>query len=128
MPPCLGRWFIASRAQHLCLAGLTMKISRHTYTRCALGLFLLFFSASDLFSQPTNGGSFLFLEVKDEAGKKIKGASVDILNLDKTGLNTISTDDAGTARNHFPLVSGAESYDIKISKSGYQPFEEIFTT
>lgn len=86
---------------------------------------MLFSSLSTAFAQLPPPRSYLFVEVRDNAGKAVSDATVRVAGRDGNQALGDKTNEAGIVKTSFWNWMTERHYDLKVSKSGYLPFQDV---
>lgn len=101
------------------------KIVYHALVTSAVVCFLLACDVNS-FGQVLSPRSYLFVEVKDTAGKVLPDAAITVTNAEGKELTGHHTGDDGVARVFFPPPTTEHHFNVRVSKPGYLPSEHIF--
>lgn len=102
-----------------------MKIVRHPFVLASFICcsFLLLLDTAR--AQSIAPSSYLFVEVSDEAGQAVEGATVKISSADGREVLKAATNKTGVMEKHIWQRSD-HHYEVQISKPGYQTYEQVF--
>lgn len=101
-----------------------MKPFRHALLLCGTVVCLLVFLPLTARSQEIPPTSYVFVEVRDAAGKAAAGASLTLSRPDGTQAVTAETDKDGVVRTRFGHHAD-HHYNVRVSKAGHPPYEDV---
>ena len=98
-----------------------MKTVRSAFILCAAALCLLLLSARAGRAQQAPPRGYLFVEVKNTAGRVVDDATVTFSGM----RDSIKTNQEGVAQASFSVGYGRRHYELQVSKPGYLTSEHV---